>query len=115
MTEEVEYLSEWPPLQNRASKRQKSGALQVIETQSLKKVKMQCTVDDTLSLEENELISRPSSVPISTILALWWKQNLRCGKTSQCSSVPSEYDALSTLSHNPHTLLHHICKYTSNV
>ena len=113
--EGIEYLSEWPPQDTitRAPKGQKRRVSEVNDIHPHKEVKIdrsQFTGKVMLSVEENELVSRPSSTPVSTILTLWWKLNLRSGKNNHQSDL-SEHNSLSTLSRNPHTLLHHISKY----
>ena len=107
----VEYLSEWPP-QNRSIKR---SAIEV-ETATVKKPSLR-TIPSvaespghskaTLCSEEKEMSVKPPSVPITTLLAQWWKH--RSKTSSQYTSVHNA--ALSGLSNNPCTLLHHISKY----
>ena len=121
----IEYLTEWPPQriqEEEPSTEQKKRSLSFeceLEKSTFKKAKrnLQCMKpvaslvqsEVILNSEENKLITRSPSLPITTILAQWWKFFMRSGNKSR--NIEG-YKDLSDLSNNPHTLLHHICKYT---
>lgn len=109
---EVEYLTEWPPQEAELSTGQKRKPVETNSISSTKKPKT-CNVeqlpsssDDNFFLEEKQLITKPPSVPITTILAQWWKFKTRTNTLGGGALS----DNISSLSHNPHTLLHHMCK-----
>lgn len=103
---QLEYLSEWPP---REPVRSKRSAFE--DECHLKKKKIRCTVDETISdrdltSEEKEIAERSPSVPIVTLLAQWWKLIRRSSK----SSCASKHDSFPHFN-SAYTLLHHICEY----
>ena len=114
---EVEYLTEWPPQQTELSTGQKRKSMKTDSLSSTKKPKT-CSVkqnlrqaeqspsEATFGLEEKQLVTKPPLVPITTILAQWWKLKTRTNTLGGGALS----DNISSLSHNPHTLLHHMCK-----
>ena len=117
MLEEVEYLTEWPPLELQAEEKsagQKRGASTVrsepASRLSAKKPKteenkvLRAQLGTDLDADEKRLTLRSPSVPITTLLAQWWKLMVR--KNSRIA----EEHTIPSSSHNPHTLLSHIVK-----
>ena len=115
MLEEVEYLTEWPPQAEEKSAGQKRGASTIRsepashlsakkpKTEENKVLRAQLGTD--LDADEKRLTLRSSSVPITTLLAQWWKLRIR-----KNNRIAEQHDAIPSSSHNPHTLLSHIVK-----
>lgn len=114
----VEYLTEWPPQEPELSTGQKRKSMKTSCLSSTKKPKT-CSVrqilgqveqpsssEEIFCLEEKLLITKLPLVPITTILAQWWKLKTR----TNTLGGDALSDNISGLSHNPHTLLHHMCK-----
>ena len=110
----MEYLTEWPPGEEEEPSAVRKRKTERDETGSAKKSRRHCTPstvlvqsegDCQLDTEEEELLSSAPSIPITTLLARWWKMRLR-----KDSYIQDKYRTLPPSSHNPNTLLHHIAK-----
>jgi hypothetical protein len=107
----VEYLSEWPPSTTEHQPTATKRGNEELQTAPPKRTK---TVPHSTFDSQHEGLCRPSvgeglvarapTVPISTLLAQWWKSSVR----SRAGSGTSE--SVVSSSHNPRTLLHHISK-----
>ena len=106
----MEYITEWPPLEDQESfsgvKRKRDGEATSIEELRMKEGKHHAmrTVqrERHQSTDETKLAKSSPLVPVTTVLAQWWKLSAQKNICQSHHVQPS--------SHSPNTLLYHIAK-----